>query len=230
MASNFGDSSHGGHDDVENTQSRNRSEQSKRVNGGGGPQNSLSDPQFIGLVGDEVGVEDHVQRDEDSCVSKEGNVAQLNCSDPFKDTSVLVDHFSLFKVEGFRRKLSWHLHKRLISESRVENILLKLKQTIKWSSEEFRMTKTISNVVVLLFWSNGNVVFVAFGVIVIPSYGAVVAFFFPFEDMFEGNLFVPGSISDESVFVGKSPFDFFVDVPPLESKISLRCFDRTIRV
>lgn len=84
----------------------------------------LADPILVCLLGDQVGLEDYVQGEEDTSVGQEGNIAELKGSDPLQNPGVFVDDFSLFEVEGVARVLRGHLHKGLVSESRVVDILL----------------------------------------------------------------------------------------------------------
>jgi hypothetical protein len=219
LTSDLSDNTHSGVDDVEDTEGRDRGEQPEGVHAVGIPQNSLSNPQLVGLVGDHVGLEDHVQRNEDTSVCQEGNVSELNGSDPLKDTSVLVNDLSLFEVEGIGGVLGGHLDERLVDKGRVENVLFEFEKTVHGSTEELGVAETVSDVIVLLFGSDRNVVFVSFSVIVVSSDRAVLTLLLPLDDVLERNLFMPGSVSDESVLVGEGPHGFVVDVSALEAEV-----------
>ena len=103
----------------------------------------LANPQLISFINYQISFEGHVQRHYKSEISQKSNVSKLKSSDPFQNSSVFVDDFSLLEVKGLARVLTGHLHKRLVTEGRVIDIFLKFQQSIHGSSKEFRMSQSI---------------------------------------------------------------------------------------
>jgi hypothetical protein len=185
----------------------------------------LSQPELISLIHHQVGLEGHVEGDEHSEVRQQSNVAELEGADPFKHAGVLVDHLSLFEVEGAAGVLGGHGDKGLVGEGRMVDVFFKFEQPVERGSEEFRVSESVADVGVLLFRFYCNIVLVSFGVVVVVSDRTVEPLFFPFNDVFEGNGCVPGGVGDESVFVGEGPHLFSVYIAAGEAQVgqSLSC-------
>lgn len=179
----------------------------------------LADPIFVCLFCDQVGLENHVQGEEDSSVGQEGNIAELEGSDPLQDPGVLVDDLSLFEVEGVAGVLRGHLHKGLVSESRVVDILLQFEQSVDRSTEKLGMAQSVGHIGVLFLWLDGNVVFVAFAVVVVVGDGSVQSLLLPLHDVLEGQGCIPGSIRHEAILVRESPDLLVINVPAGEAQV-----------
>ena len=79
------------------------------------------------------------------------------------------------------------------------------------------MTQTIRYVSILLLWFDRHIILVAFAVVVVMSDRSVKSFLFPFDNMLELTLRVPGSIGDESILVLISPCGLIHDISARET-------------
>lgn len=143
----------------------------------------------------------------------------MESSDPFKNSSVFVDDFSLLEVKLITGVLSRHFDKRLVSKGGMVKIFFEFEQSFYRSSKELRMTQSVSYVSIFLLRFDGDVVLVAFAVVVMICDGSVEPFLFPFDDMLELALGVPGSISNESIFVLESPLRLVHDISARETEV-----------
>jgi len=98
-------------------------------------------------------------------------------------------------------------------------IFFKLKESIHRSSKEFRVSKSISNILIFFFRSNRNIILVSLIVVIILSNWTIQSFILPFENMFELRFTHPWSISDKSVLVLECPNLLFVNVTTIKSNI-----------
>lgn len=81
------------------------------------------------------------------------------------------------------------------------------------------MTETISNVFILFFGCERDVVLVSFAMIEMTSDRSMQSFFLPFEDVLEGRSDIPGGVCDESVFILESPNLLVVDISARETQV-----------
>ena len=188
----------------------------------------LANVQLVSFFDDQVSLEDHVQRKENTTIRQQSNIAKLKSSDPFENSSVFVYNFSLLEVELAAGTLRWHFNEGLISEYGMVKIFFESEKSLEGSSEKFRMAQSISNPLVFLFWFDGNIVFVAFSVIVVTSDGSVESFLFPLNDVLECVVGVEGSVGDESILVIESPDSLVHDISALETDVGKFLFGGTI--
>lgn len=179
----------------------------------------LAEPELISLVHDQVSLEGHVERNEDTKIAQSCKVAQLESTDPFEDSSVLIDHFTLLEVEGLAGVLSGHLDEGLIEIGGVVDVLFKFEEAIDGSAEELRMAETISHVLVLLLRLNCNVVLVSLAVVIVAGHGAVESLSLPFDDVLELRPLVPGSVGDEAVLILEGPANLLGHLATGETQI-----------
>lgn len=179
----------------------------------------LREEQLISLFEGEIGLETDVEWQEDAEVGKSSDISDLKGADPLQDTSVLVHHFTLLKVEAITGELRRHLHERLIEIGRMIDVLLKLEESVHWRSEELRMAQPISHILVLLLWLDGDIVLVPLSVVVIVRNWPVQSFLLPLHDVFELGLLVPGRVGDKPILVLEGPLGFFGKISPWESEI-----------
>ncbi len=190
----------------------------------------LPDVELVCLVDDQVGLEGHVERDEDAEVGKSSDVAKLEGPDPLQDSSVLIDHLALLEVQGLTGVLGRHFNEGLVEIGGVVDVLFKFEEAIDGGTEELRMTETVRDILVLLLGLDCHVVLVALAVVIVASNGAVEALSLPLDDVFELGLLVPGGVGDEAVLVLEGPTHFLGDFATGESEIGqIRC-DGTIGV
>jgi hypothetical protein len=206
-------------DNVEDSDGGDGGEETGNVHAGCAPKMLLGEEDLISLVNDEVGLEGHVQRDEDTEIGKGSDVAQLEGADPFQNSSVFVDHLALLEVETVTGELSGHPHEGLIEIGRMIDILLQFEEAVDGSAEELGMAQTVRYVFVLLFGLDGNVVLVALAVVVVASDWAVQSLLLPFHDVFELGFFVPGSVGDEAILILEGPVDLFGHFPAREAEV-----------
>jgi len=179
----------------------------------------LPNPQLVRLVDDEVGLEGHVEGEEDAEVGQQGDVAQLESPDPLQHPRVLVDDLALLEVEGLAGVLARHLDEGLVQEGRVVDILLQFKQPVQRSAEEFRVAQSVSHVLVLLLGFDGNVVLIALAVVVVAGDWTVESLLLPLQDVLEGRLLVPDGVGHEAVLVGEGPHVLAVNIAAREAQV-----------
>lgn len=125
----------------------------------------------------------------------------------------------MLEIEGLVGILSGHFNEGLVGEGRMVDIFFQLEESVHGGAEELGMTQPVSNVLVFLFGLDGDVVFVAFAVVVVASDRSVESFLFPFDYVLEGNFLIPGGIGDEPVFVGEGPDLLSMNVPAGETQV-----------
>lgn len=219
MASNLSNELHCGGDDVEDTEGGDRGEETGDVHVSGTPEMLLREEELISLVNNQIGLEGHVEGNEDSEVSKGSNIAQLEGTDPLQNSGVLVNDLALLKVEGGAWELGGHLHEWLVEICGVVDVLLQLEQAIDGGAKELRVSEPVCHVFVLLLGLDSDIVLIALTVVIVAGNGAVEALLLPLHDVFELGFFVPGSVSDEAVLVLEGPTDLLGHFPAGEAEI-----------
>ena len=126
--------------------------------------------------------------------------------------------------------LGGHVHKRLISEGGMVDILFEFEESVDRSSKKFRMAQSVSYIGIFLFRFDWYIVFVALSMVIVVSHRSVQSFTFPFDDMWEGNLFIPRGISDEAILVGEGPYLFVVNISAGKAQIWQFFHSRSISV
>ena len=137
----------------------------------------------------------------------------MESPDPFQNPGVFVDNLPLFEVEGLVGVLSGHFNEGLVGEGGMVDIFLEFEESVHGGAEKLGVSQPVSDVLVFLFWLDGDVVLVAFAVVVVAGDGPVESFLLPLDDVLEGDFLVPGGVGDEPVFVGEGPDLLFMDVP-----------------
>ena len=188
----------------------------------------LDTHQFVGGVGDQVGLEAQVEWNVQGNVSAEGQACKLDESDPFQNSCVLVNDLTLFEVQLGVWLDAWLLDEGLVQVHWVEDVVFEFEQSVDWSAQEFGMAESVGDELVLFFGFHFDVVFVAFGVKVFGD-GSVGSFVFPLLDVLKVVFFVPGGVGNKSVFVGEDDF-LVVDVESVESEVFEFGFDGAVFV
>lgn len=219
LSAHLSDQLHGGRDDIEDTEGGDGSEETSHVDVGGTPEMELAEPELISLVDHQVGLEGHVERNEDTEVGQGSNVAQLEGTDPFEDSSVLVDDFTLLEVQGLAGVLSGHLDEGLVEIGRVVDVLFKFEEAIDGSTEELRVAETISHILILLLGLNSHIVLVSLAVVIVAGDGAVEPLPLPLDNVFELRLLVPGGVGDEAVLILEGPANLLGHLATGEAQI-----------
>lgn len=219
LSADLRDQLHGGRDDVEDSEGGDGSEETGHVDVGGAPEMELAEPELVSLVDHQVGLEGHVERNEDSEVAQSCKVAQLEGAYPLEDSGVLVDDFTLLEVEGLAGELGGHLDEGLIEIGGVVDVLFELEEAIDGSTEELRMAETISHIFVLLLGPNSYVVLVALAVVIVAGDGAVEPLPLPLDDVLELRPLVPGSVGDEAILVLEGPANLLGDLATGEAQV-----------
>lgn len=191
--------------------------ESQNINGSGADQMVLNVCEFISCVSNQISLESQTEWNVQSDVGAECQAGQLNESDPFQNSCVLINDFSLFEVKLWVWLGVWCLHERLVQINWVENIVLEFEESVDWGAQEFWMAESVGNVMVLFLGFHFDIVLVTFGVEMFGDW-SVGPFVFPLLDVLEVMFFVPWGVGDESVFVGEDDF-LVVDVEPVESQI-----------
>ena len=179
----------------------------------------LADVELVSFFNNEISFEGHVEGDENSEIGQSCQISNLEGSDPFQNPGVLVYNLSLLEIEGLIGILSRHFNEGLIGEGGMVYVFLQLEESVHGGTEKLGMAQPVSYVLVFLFGLDGDVVFVAFAVVVVAGDGSVESFFFPFDYVLEGDFLVPGGVGDEPVFVGEGPDLLFMNVPAGEAQI-----------
>ncbi len=152
----------------------------------------------------------------------------MNESNPFQNSSVLVNDITLFKVQLGICLGAWLLHERLIQVHWVENVVFKFKESVHRSSQKLWVTESVGDELVLFLRFHFDIVLVAFRVKVFGD-GSVGSFLFPLLDVLEVVFFVPGSVGNKSVFVGENDF-LVIDVQSIKAKFFKFGLDGTVFV
>lgn len=121
--------------------------------------------------------------------------------EPLKNPCVFVYNLSVFEVDAFMGFCAWHLDKGLIEIGWMEDIVFKFQETVHRSTQEFRVSQSISNILIFIFGFDFNIVFVSFGG---ECFGGrpISPFVFPFLNMLEvDSRVVEGSVSDVGIFI-----------------------------
>lgn len=136
-------------------------------------------------------------------------------SDPFEDSGVFVEDFTLFEVELLAGLGAGLLDERLIQVSWVEDVVFELEESVNGAAEEFGMTQSVGDVLVLFFGFQLNVILVTFGVEVFGD-RSVKSFVLPLFNVLEIVFLVPWGVGDESVLIGENKL-LIVDVLSFET-------------
>lgn len=86
------------------------------------------------------------------------------------------------------------------------------------------MTQSISHILVLFLRLDGNIILVAFSMIVILGDRTMQSLLLPLYDVLEWYFRVPWCISNESIFVGKGPDLFIMNISSWEAYIGQLLF------
>lgn len=163
----------------------------------------LPEHLFVGYVGNQVGFEGQVIGDEQGDVASNGQSCQLDESDPFQHSGVFVDDLTLFEIERGTGFGTGHLDEGLVQIAWVEDIIFQFEKPVNGTPQEFRMSKSVSDVFIFLFMSPGHIVLVTFGVVEGPGDRSVHSFLFPLVHMFEGVFHVVRGVGNEPILITK---------------------------
>lgn len=125
----------------------------------------------------------------------------------------------MFEIEVLVGVLIGHFNEGLARESRMVNIFLKFQKSVKGSSKELWVAKSVRNILIFLFWFNRNIVFVSFPMVIVSGNWSIQALLLPLSDMLERNWLIPDGICDKSIFVGERPIVFIVNISAGEAQI-----------
>lgn len=202
--------------------------QSQNVDSGRANQVVWHLHEFVSSISHQVCLETQTERYIQGNVSTSSQTCQLHESDPFQNSCVLVNHFTLFEVQLGAWLSVGLLHEWLVQIHWVENVVLESEQPVDWSAQKLWMTQSVSNVLVLFFRFQLDVVFVTFGVEVFGDW-SVGTFLFPLFDVLEVVFFVERGVGDEPVFVGENDF-LVVDVVSFKPEVLQFGFEGSVLV
>jgi len=134
-----------------------------------------------GVLKRHVGLEDNIVGHEVSApevTNNDGVVPELG---PFKQAGVLVKDVTFFEGKGSRGVGARHFHEGLIKVIGVIDITFESHESFERVTKDFRMSESISNVVVSLVIRSSNIVFVSLIVMEFIGNGTVSKLLWPFN-------------------------------------------------
>ena len=99
------------------------------------------------------------------------------------------------------------------------DVFFEFEQTVDRSAEEFGVSQSVSNILILFLRLDCDIIFVSLAVVVVPSYGAMEALFLPFYDVLELWFLVPRSVGDKAVLVLEGPNHLPGHIAPRKAQI-----------
>lgn len=90
----------------------------------------LLEQEFISSVSNQVCLESQTERNVQGDVSADWQAGQLNESDPFEDSGVFVENFTLFEVELLAGSGAGLLDEGLIQIGWVEDVVFEFEESV----------------------------------------------------------------------------------------------------
>lgn len=111
-----------------------RNGKSEDINGCGTDQMVLSEDELIGSISNKVSLESQTERNIQSDKSSTCQSEQLNESDPFQNSGIFINDFSLFEIQRFMGLSIGCGNKGLVKIDWVEDIVFKFEQSVDWGA------------------------------------------------------------------------------------------------